>query len=98
MNNKTHKKRKGGCGCNSIKVGGKNRKSRRVIKRRKTGGNNLAQLPLRYYYPYNENPSYLTGGKKRRVKLLNVKGGNYIYSLGNATGLIGLINPQATVL
>jgi hypothetical protein len=88
-------KRRGGCGC-SGKVGGKrlkrtasNRKKRNMTRRIKGGSENLAQLPIRYYYENNthtmdpNNPSFIgnsiksisTGGKRKKSNRRRVKGG-----------------------
>lgn len=56
----TLKRKRGGCGCGNVQS---------ILG----GSPNLAQLPIRYYYNYNTNPSYLSeqikGGKRKKRKL-----------------------------
>lgn len=56
----TLKRKRGGCGCgNTMPILG--------------GSPNLAELPIRYYYDYNDNPSYLSeqikGGRRKKRKM-----------------------------
>ncbi len=76
MKNKTRNNRKrlrGGCGCGQSILG---------------GSANLDALPVRYYYDLNsevDNPNYLKGGKKRRIR-----GGNAVFLTNNPTiGVVG---------
>ncbi len=77
MKNKTRNNRKrlrgGGCGCGQSILG---------------GSAHLDSLPARYYYDLNNevnNPNYLKGGKKRRIR-----GGNAVFLTNNPTlGVVG---------
>ena len=92
--NKTRSKRsrrmRGGCGCNKPVMG---------------GSANLAALPVRYYYPLNDeinNPSYMMKGGKKKMKggMPDFLIGGPLNSFGMANGItqsLGMITGLPTI-